>query len=79
MAKLWKPNEETSEEEELVVTNHRDKDAGIQRPGTQPAEETTATEGDEVLEEYGEDVASSPEQREREIPVDTDSGSGVQQ
>lgn len=73
MAKLWKPNEEVDEEEDLVVTDHRDKEAGIQPPGTQPSEETMQTQGDEVLEEYGEDVASSPEQREREVPPDTES------
>lgn len=63
MGKLWKPNEEINEEEDLVVTDHRDKDAGIEPPDTQNPEETIETDGSEVLEEYGEDVASSPEKR----------------
>ncbi len=73
MAKLWKPNEEVNEEEDLVVTDHRDKEAGIQPPDTQPPEETLEPRGDDVLQEYGEDVASSPEQREREVSPDTES------
>ncbi len=73
MAKLWKPNEEVNEEEDLVVTDHRDKEAGIQPPDTQAPEETLEPRGDDVLEEYGEDVASSPEQREREVSPDTES------
>lgn len=73
MAKLWKPNEEVDEDEELVVTDHRDKEAGIQPPDTQPPEETLETRGGEVLDEYGEDVASSPEQRAMDVPADTES------
>ena len=34
MAKLWKPNEEVSEKR--ISSDHRDKEAGIQPPDTQP-------------------------------------------
>lgn len=63
MAKVWEQNEERDENEELVVTEHRDADGPALEPEDEQAVETTEDDPHEALEELGEDVASSPAQR----------------
>ncbi len=77
MADSWKQNEEKSEEEELVVTDHRDAPEDPLPLGFEgesaAAEEVPdeqLREGDprSALEVLGEDVASSPARRGHEDP-----------
>jgi len=68
MTRIWEQNEEKGEEEELVVTEHRDDE----RPAVAPEEEQTveAPGGDprNALDALGEDAASSPARRGHEDP-----------
>lgn len=66
MAELWEPTDEIDENEELVVTDHRDEASEHVTPDEEQAVETTADSPREALEELGEDVASSPARRGRE-------------
>lgn len=63
MAQISRPNEEVDEEEELVVTDHRDAIGENVPPEEEQAVETTEETPREVLEDLGEDVASSPARR----------------
>ncbi|GAB2522750.1 hypothetical protein [Paramicrobacterium agarici] len=49
-----------------------DEQAEHLREVDEPVQESTVDETDAVLDEYGEDVASSPEQRSRSVPDDSD-------
>ncbi|WP_449278843.1 hypothetical protein [Leucobacter sp. GX24907] len=67
MANVWGQNEEKNEEDELVVTTHRDEPD----PAVTPAEEQAVEvpEGEDprdALDALGEDVSSSPARRGRE-------------
>lgn len=66
MTRNWEPNEDIDENEELVVTEHRDLDHPTTDADDEQAVETTAADPHEALEELGEDVASSPAQRGRD-------------
>lgn len=64
MAEIWDRNEEKSEDEELVVTDHRDSSEPAVKPEDEESVETTAgSDPRQSLEELGEDVASSPARR----------------
>lgn len=63
MAKIWEQNEKKSEEDELVVSEHRDAQEPAVTPSSEQSVETTSDDPRDVLEELGEDVASSPARR----------------
>lgn len=64
MAEIWEQNEEKTEDEELVVTEHRDAREPSVSPEAEEAVEVPPGENPrEALEELGEDVSSSPAQR----------------
>ncbi|MGO1537835.1 MAG: hypothetical protein ACTHZ9_06195 [Leucobacter sp.] len=66
MARIWEQNEETDEDEELVVTEHRDRGADdvLERSvNEEESVEVTTDDPRAALEELGEDVASSPARR----------------
>ncbi|WP_224780449.1 hypothetical protein [Leucobacter sp. Psy1] len=63
MAQLGEPTDEIDGDEELVVTDIRDQDGPLVDPEDETSVETTVDDESEVLEEFGEDVASSPAQR----------------
>lgn len=66
MAQIWEQNEEKSEDEELVVTEHRDSPEPAVTPEEEQAVETAGDDPREALEELGEDVSSSPARRGHE-------------
>lgn len=68
MARIWEPNEELDEEEELVVTEHRDGEEELASADDETSMETTVSEPTDVLEEFGEDVASSAAERGHDVP-----------
>lgn len=60
---IWEPNEERSIEEELVVTDHRDRAAELE-PGPEGERLQEALEGERAIPaDAGEDVLSSPARR----------------
>lgn len=63
MAQLGEPTDEIDGDEELVVTDIRDQDRPLIDPEDEASMETTVDDESEVLEEFGEDVSSSPAQR----------------
>ena len=63
MAQLGEPTDEIGGDEELVVTDIRDQDGPLVDPEDETSVETIIDDESEVLEEFGEDVASSPAQR----------------
>ena len=63
MAQIWDQNEEVNENEDLVITEHRDTDRPAVTPEDEQLVETTHDDPQETLDELGEDVSSSPEQR----------------
>lgn len=63
MAQIWKPNEEKSEDEDLVVTGHRDEELGQAEPENEQAVEVPEDDPRSALDALGEDVASSPARR----------------
>lgn len=63
MAEIWEQNEEVSEDEELVVTDHRDAQEPTVLPEDEQSVEATTDDPREALEEQGEDVSSSPARR----------------
>ncbi|WP_282851495.1 hypothetical protein [Gulosibacter sediminis] len=63
MAEIWKQNENKSEEEDLVVTEHRDEQEPAVTPEEEQSVETTSGDPRNALEELGDDVASSPARR----------------
>jgi len=65
MAQLWEQNEERDENEELVVTEHRDDSEPAVPPEDEPSTESDAEEPQSSLDELGEDVSSSPARRGR--------------
>lgn len=65
MGEIWDENEELGAEDELVVTEQRDRASALDS-AEETAVETTVGDPAEVLEELGEDVASSAAQRGRE-------------
>lgn len=65
MAQLWEQNEEIDENEELVVTEHRDESEPAVPPEEEPSTETDVDDPQEALDELGEDVSSSPARRGR--------------
>lgn len=70
MGQIWEQNEEFDEEEELVVTDHRDGEvaaAEVEDEVTRSAEEDVR----DAVDALGEDVASSPSQRATEVPDDS--------
>lgn len=69
MTNPTKPNEERSAEEELTETDLREERAAARDAADPPTQETTIPDADRVLEEFGEDVASSPAQRARPKPA----------
>lgn len=70
MTDPWKQNEEKREDEELVVTDHRDGDEPIVTADEEPSIEMTQGTARETLQEQGEDVASSPARRGHDNTVD---------
>lgn len=68
MARIWEQNEELGEEDELVVTEHRDADEPAVESADEQAVETALGGGRNPLEELGEDVASSPARRGHDAP-----------
>lgn len=67
MAQIWEPGEEKDENEELVVTEHRDASGpGITSEDEQGVEIPEGEDPREALEALGEDVASSPARRGHE-------------
>lgn len=65
MARMGEPQDELDAEDELVVTDHRDQTEALVPADEEESMETTVEEGSEVLEEFGEDVSSSPAERGR--------------
>jgi len=63
MPEIWEQNEEKSEDEELVVTEHRDDPEPAAPPEDEESVETTGADPRKSLDELGEDVASSPARR----------------
>lgn len=64
MAQIWEQNENLDEDEELVVTSHRDDDEPNVTADNE--EEVEVPEGEsarDALRVLGEDVASSPARR----------------
>ena len=64
MAQIWEQNEERDEDEELVITSHRDDDEPNVSAGNE--EEVEVPQGEsarDALRVLGEDVASSPARR----------------
>lgn len=68
MAQIWEQNEEKSEEEELVVTEHRDREEPAVDVEDEQSIETTVGDARSALDELGEDVASSPARRGHDDP-----------
>ena len=71
---IWKENEEKTSEEDLAITEHRDRDVAstaVPNTANEPAVETTAETPQEALDELGEDVASSPAERGH-VPRETE-------
>lgn len=68
MAQIWEQNEEIDENEELVVTDHRDEAEPAVGPEDEQAVETATGGGRAPLEALGEDVASSPARRGHDAP-----------
>jgi len=68
MAQLWEQNEEKDEEDELVVTEHRDDSEPAVPPEEETAVETPAGDARGALDALGEDVASSPARRGHDDP-----------
>lgn len=66
MAQIWERNEEKNEDEELVVTDHRDESEPVVTPEEQQAVETPSGDPRNALDALGEDVASSPARRGHE-------------
>ncbi|MBK0418602.1 hypothetical protein JD276_06085 [Leucobacter sp. CSA1] len=66
MSRMWEENEELGADDELAVTEHRD-DAGPEPDPEELREETTEEDGRHVLDEFGEDVSSSPAQRGHDV------------
>lgn len=66
MAQLWEQNEEKNEEEELVVTDHRDSEEPAITSDDEQIVEVTTSDPRDALGELGEDVSSSPAQRGHE-------------
>ncbi|MGO3147841.1 MAG: hypothetical protein ACTIJ6_09200 [Leucobacter sp.] len=72
MAEIWEQNEERSEDEELVVTDHRDAKEPAVLPGDEQSVEVTSEDPRDALEEQGEDVSSSPARRGHDDDVEMD-------
>lgn len=63
MAQVWDQNEEIDEDDELVVTEHRDEPEPAVRAEDEQSVETATPGGRASLDALGEDVASSPARR----------------
>ena len=63
MAQMWEQNEEVDENEDLAVTDHRDRDEPEVTADDEQSIEVTTSDPQEALAELGEDVSSSPAQR----------------
>lgn len=63
MAEIWEQNEQKNEEEDLVVTEHRDNSEPNVTADDEESVETTTDDPREALEVLGEDVSSSPARR----------------
>ena len=70
MTDPWKQNEEKSEDEELVVTEHRDDAVAPLDSEDETSIEMTQDTTRETLQEQGEDVASSPARRGHDNTVE---------
>lgn len=70
MTQDWKRNEEKTEDDELVVTEHRDGAEPFVTPEEEQGIETVEETPREALEELGEDVASSPARRGHENVIE---------
>ena len=68
MARIWDQNEEIDENEELVVTEHRDEPAPAVSSDEEQSVETATGGGRAPLDALGEDVSSSPARRGRATP-----------
>lgn len=69
MARIWESNESRDGDEELAVTEQRDRDRPAVTPESEPAEENPeGAEPRDALEAQGEDVASSPARRGQHTP-----------
>jgi len=66
VAQIWEQNEEKDEDDELVVTEHRDEAEPAVEPEDEQAVETTEPDPRAALDELGEDVSSSPARRGHE-------------
>ncbi len=63
MAQIWEQNEKKSEEEDLVVTSHRDEDEPAVTAEDEESVETPSGDPRNALDALGEDVSSSPARR----------------
>lgn len=63
MAEIWEQNEQKNEEEDLVVTEHRDEPRPNVTADEEQSVETTTDDPREALDALGEDVSSSPARR----------------
>lgn len=61
----WEQNEDLDEEQELVATEHRDDKEPNVTGEEELSMETTEDDPSRVLDEFGEDVASSAAERNR--------------
>jgi hypothetical protein len=72
VAEIFRPNEEKTEDDELVVTGHRDEAHEGVHPDDETAVQTAESDVRSALDALGEDVASSPARRGHEDPVEAE-------
>ena len=68
MSQIWEQNEEKDEEEELVVTEHRDVSEPAVTPDDEQQIEAPSDDPRSSMDVLGEDVSSSPARRGHEDP-----------
>jgi hypothetical protein len=66
MAQIWEQNEEKDQDDELVVTEHRDDSEPAVDPDEEQAVQTTEEDPRAALDELGEDVSSLAARRGHE-------------
>lgn len=72
MADLSEPRDSIDAEEELVITDHRDRDEPYITPDEEEGIEVVEETPREALQEQGEDVASSPARRGHDNAPESD-------
>lgn len=65
MADTWDNHEDLSADDDLVVTDHRDREEPLVEPDEETGVESAAGSPRAALGELGEDVSSSPARRGR--------------